>query len=120
MPPAVPALIITITVLIINFGCLIYGACLATPLGAQIVTTSLISIVQMLIGYYCILFILGLLTTITEWKKIKCPNSKKILYLFTFPLFMLTYIPIAICAMFKKVKWVPIPHNVVKSLNDVR
>ncbi len=120
MMSIIPALIITITVLIINFGCLIYGACLATPLGAQIVTTSLISIVQMLIGYYCILFILGLLTTITEWKKIKCPNSKKILYLFTFPLFMLTYIPIAICAMFKKVKWVPIPHNVVKSLNDVR
>ena len=60
---------------------------------------------------YMLMFVLALLTCITEWKKIDCPNPKKILYLFTFPIFMLTYIPIAIVALFKKVEWKPIEHK---------
>jgi len=35
--------------------------------------------------------------------------------MFTFPLFMLTYIPITIVAIFKKVKWTPIKHHGSKS-----
>jgi len=45
---------------------------------------------------------------------------KKILYTFTFPIFMFTYIPIAIVALFKKVEWYPITHNIVKTLEEVR
>ncbi|PKC51642.1 hypothetical protein RhiirA1_483285 [Rhizophagus irregularis] len=61
----------------------------------------------------------GLITTITEWKRIHSSNWKKILYTFTFPLFMVTYIPIAIVALFKKVEWKPIAHTVAKSIDDV-
>ena len=70
--------------------------------------------------YYGILFTLGFITTLTEWKKIHCPGWKKIAYTFTFPFFMFTYIPISIVALFKKVEWKPIAHTVVKSLDDVR
>ena len=35
---------------------------------------------------------IGLITTLTEWKKIHCSGWKKIAYTFTFPLFMFTYI----------------------------
>ena len=45
---------------------------------------------------------------------------KKIKYLFTFPVYIMTYIPIGVVAMFKKVQWVPIQHNVVKTAEDVK
>ena len=70
--------------------------------------------------YYGILFLLGLITTLTEWKSIHCSSWKKIAYAFTFPLFMFTYIPISVVALFKDVEWKPIAHTVVKSLDDVR
>jgi ABC-type uncharacterized transport system permease subunit len=36
---------------------------------------------------------------------------KKILYTFTFPIFMFTYIPISAVALVKKVEWKPICHG---------
>ena len=69
---------------------------------------------------YTILFIMGLLTTITEWNSIKCKNYQKILYTFTFPIFIFTYVPISIVALFKQVEWKPITHSIVKSVEDMR
>ena len=66
-----------------------------------------------------LMFVIGVLICITEWKKIKCSNVKKILYLFTFPVFMATYIPIAVCAMFKKVEWKPIVHTANISIEEI-
>ena len=63
---------------------------------------------------------MGFVTTMTEWKKIHASNFKKILYMFTFPFFMLTYIPISLTALFKKVEWVPIEHNKVKTVAEIR
>jgi len=70
--------------------------------------------------FYGVLFIIASITTISEWNNIYCSNWKKIMYNFTFPIFMLTYIPIAVVALFKDVKWKPIHHTVSKSLDDVR
>ena len=39
-------------------------------------------------------------------------TGKKVLYMFTFPFFMLTYIPIALVALVKKCKWKPIQHSI--------
>ena len=47
-------------------------------------------------------------------------DSKKILYMFTFPLFMLTYIPVSIAAVFKKAEWRPIRHTVAVSVKEIR
>lgn len=74
---------------------------------------------RMLLNGYDIILVIGLITTITEWKNINAPAFKKILYVFTFPIFMFTYIPISIAALFKKVKWEPISHKIIKNLNDV-
>lgn len=68
---------------------------------------------------YFMLYMLGLLTTITEWKRIQCKGYKKILYTFTFPLFMFTYMPISICSIFKKVEWKQIKHSINKSIEDI-
>jgi len=69
---------------------------------------------------YGMFFMMGLLTIITEWQRIHCRGSKKILYLFTFPLFMYTYLPISVVALVKKIEWKPIRHNVVRDVSDIR
>ena len=71
------------------------------------------------VGTYILAFFLGLLVTVTEWDKIYCSSFQKILYLFTFPVFMLTYVPIAILALFVDVKWSHIKHPVAISKADM-
>lgn len=76
--------------------------------------------VSSLITFYLLLFTVGLVTTTTEWHRIHCPKWLKVLYLFTFPIFMMTYMPIAIVAMFVKVQWKPISHTSTKTLTEIR
>ena len=48
----------------------------------------------------------------SEWRRIHAPAWKKIAFTLTFPLFMLTYLPISLAALFMKVEWKPIHHSV--------
>ena len=68
---------------------------------------------------YLTLYVVGLITTVTEWRAIHTVWWKKIFYTFTFPLFMMTYIPISLTALFKKVTWQPIEHTRAKDLCDI-
>ena len=62
----------------------------------------------------------GLFTTVTERKHIHCPQKWRIVTnLFTFPIFMFTYIPLTVAALFLKVDWVPTPHDVSVTLDEV-
>lgn len=111
-----PAMLLTLISTIIN--------AVAVPLGflANSPETSILlqTLLQTLMNFYGLFFILGTITTITEWKQIHCSKIKRILNLFTFPIFMLTYVPIAVIALFKKVEWKPIKHSVVRTLDEVR
>lgn len=69
---------------------------------------------------YAWMFFMGLVTTITEWNNIHCSKFKKIAYMFTFPIFLATYIPITIEAFFKKVEWTPIVHSKSHTINEIR
>ncbi len=69
---------------------------------------------------YVGLFLLGAITTAAEWKRIGTTTAKKIGYLFTFPLFMMTYLPIAVTAIFRRVEWKPIEHTAARSLEEVK
>jgi len=110
-----PAIILSVIGGIINIS----GAIFSLLNGGNILYL-LQSIGQSIMNMYLILFISGLITTITEWKKIYCSTLKKCLYTFTFPLFMFTYIPISVLALFKKVEWKQIHHLESKTLDDVR
>ncbi len=66
-----------------------------------------------------LLFFVGFFTTLAEWKEIRCEGWKKLLYMFTFPIFMATYVPIAMTAMVRKVKWDPIKHDDSASIEDM-
>ena len=82
--------------------------------------TLLMSWAEWLAGSYLFLLFVATFTLITEWNMIYSAPSKKILYLFTFPIFMLTYIPISLTALFKRVEWKPIKHSKVASLSDIK
>ena len=75
---------------------------------------------QNLVVGYLMLFLAGCITTITEWKNIHCSNRKKILYVFSFPIFMFTYIPISIAVFFKKVEWSPIQHSQCFTVDQIK
>ncbi len=63
---------------------------------------------------------MGGLTVMTEWKRICAPGWKKVLSVFTFPLFMFTYIPISLAAIFARVTWKPIHHRRKMTLGEIR
>ncbi|MEG2353401.1 MAG: glycosyltransferase family 2 protein [Clostridium sp.] len=114
-----PAIFITLSSVIFNLSCLAYGL-LAITASPKIIPATVAAILASFINFYVVLYIFGLLTTITEWKEINSTTFKKILYTFTFPIFIFTYIPISIVALFKKIEWTPITHSVVKSIEEVR
>ena len=110
-----PAMLLTLASTVINLVAIVLGI-----IGDQHHLPMLFTALgQTLFGFYGMFFMLGVITTITERKQIHCSPVKKILYTFTFPLFMLTYIPISVIALFKKVEWKPISHSVSKTLSDI-
>ena len=70
-----------------------------------------VSALQTLVNLYLTLFIIGAITTVTERKSIHCETAKKIFYVFTFPLFMLSYVPIVIQSLFVTPEWTHIDHT---------
>lgn len=55
---------------------------------------------------YLALVAFSLPITVSEWKRIHAPSWKKILYIFTFPLFIFSFAPPAVAAILKpKVEW---------------
>lgn len=114
-----PAILVSSVSIIVN-GLFYLAIFLGLFGGKDIMPHASLGILLSFGWYYGILFLLGLITTITEWEKIHCSRWKKVAYTITFPFFMFTYIPISVVALFKHVEWKPIAHTVVKSLDDVR
>lgn len=79
------------------------------------VTIALYSMFETVFNACALLFVLGSITLITEWKNIHARPSRKIFSAFSFPIFMLTYIPIAFTAMFVNPGWKPIQHKATTS-----
>jgi len=68
---------------------------------------------------YITMWLAGAITTGTEWNRIVATRWRKILYVFTFPLFMMTYVPIAMAALVVKVNWTPITHDKTMTMAQV-
>lgn len=110
-----PAFILTVTLLTTSISAIMFGIFgIGNPA----------PVVESLLGYigftYSIMFLMGLVTLISEWKRIHTSAGRKIGYLFLFPIFMYTYIPISVVALFKKVTWEPILHTRSRSLDEVK
>lgn len=76
-------------------------------------------ILAILGGLYVLLTLACAIVTFAEWRRIRASTWKKLLYIFTFTPFMFTYIPVAICAMFMNVSWLPTEHKRRESIDDL-
>ena len=112
-----PAMLVSMLSILINSFIAIYSL-IAMP-GDPLAAMAGGAIISAIVGFYGIIFFLGVITTIVEWKKIHASPIKKILYLFTFPIFIFTYIPISVAALFKKVEWKHIDHNIAKNIDEM-
>ncbi len=114
-----PAYLFTLLTILINFIILVVS--LFEPhMGSEIRWATESAILSALASFYFMFMLMGTLTVITEWDKIKCPVGKRIWYLFLFPVFLFTYVPISVIALFKKVVWRPVEHTEAKTLDEVR
>ena len=110
-----PAMALSLASVIVNLATLILS--LDSPGVWQQVLGSL---AQSVLNVYLTFILIGGVTLLTEWRKIHASAVKKILYLFTFPLFMLTYIPISVAALFVNVGWKPIVHSRSRTLAEIK
>lgn len=101
-----PSIVVSVITIIMNAAAMV-----SASYHGESVSGFLWTVGYWLINVYCLLFGLGLITTLTERKNIHCSTGKKIWYMFTFPIFQFTYVPISIVALFKQVKWEPIKHG---------
>lgn len=111
-----PAYALTIIAAAVNCGGFVWDV-LHRDVGALYIIGVLWGAFQ---GIYLTMFLIGGITVICEWKKIYCSNWKKILYWFTFPLFMATYIPVSVAALFRRVEWKPIRHTQAKTIEEIK
>lgn len=110
-----PAMVLSLASVIAN------GAALLLNIGTPgVMQEALLSMAQSVVNAYLTFILFGCVTLLTEWKKIHAPALKKVLYLFTFPIFMFTYIPISVAALFVNVTWKPIAHKQCKTLSEIK
>lgn len=114
-----PAFLLTLAMLLLNVLAIGFGLLHDRDL---IVLSGIANVWAAVRNMYLTLLFFGMITLVTEWKKIHCTAAKKIGFLFTFPIFMFTYLPIAIVTLFKmkKVTWVPINHTFAETLTSLR
>lgn len=110
-----PAIFLTIANILYNIVMVIIAKCNHDPdvhlFWGALAMTAIMS--------YLTLFAVGLITGVTEWNKIRATKAQKIMSFFTFPIFMATYFPISVVAIFKKVEWTQIKHSVAVSIDDM-
>ena len=102
-----PAFILTSLCLLANITLTVLG--LMQGAGVWFAPRSLLECLGSILAT---LLVLGGITTVTEWHRIHATTAQKLVYTLTFPLFMLTYLPISLAALFMKVEWKPIHHSV--------
>ena len=108
-----PGMILTILSFLVNFIYLLIGVLsqgfFAT--GHELVLCAA-SLIMAFVSMYIVFFLLAIITTVAESDHIYASKWCKIKNIFTFPIFMMSYIPITVVALFKKVEWVPTKHTV--------
>lgn len=114
-----PAMIFSLLSVFVNLVFLAVGL-INIETSPMIIQETTGAIIMAGVNSYLVVYILGLLTTISEWDQIKTTAKKKIFYTFTFPVFIFTYVPISIVALFRKIEWKPITHSITKTIEEVR
>ena len=110
-----PAIVLTVCSIVVSVPATVLELVGGGPILSLLVTSAFS------LAAPCLLVLAaGALTTATQWRRIRAPGWKKVAYTFTFPLFMMTYIPVTIMALFRKVEWKPIQHRAAVSIQHLK
>lgn len=81
---------------------------------------ALLSRMLLTVLYSCSFSLLvGATTLLMSWGRIRATTGQKLMGLVAFPVYMLTYPPIAVTALFRKYYWLPIEHRVTLSAREL-
>lgn len=114
-----PGMLLTVAMILINTALLIGFITQPANISGYVIGRLAELILSTFVSFYLIFVLYGLLTVISEWKNINSTPLRKVGYVFLFPIFMFTYIPISIAALFQKVEWKPIYHTATKRETDL-
>ena len=114
-----PAMILTLVSAAVNGLYLLVGLLFPEIISNAEVRMCLGSFCMTFVSFYVTFFLLAVLTCATERKNIHATRAHVVMNLFTFPVFMLSYVPIALVAAVKKVDWIPTRHTISKSIDDL-
>ncbi len=116
-----PGMILTLLSFFVNATYLFVGGLSHGFVATQLELTMCVgSLVMTFLSMYLVFFVLAIITTVTERKHIHTKKKWRVVAnLFTFPIFMMTYIPITVAALFKRVEWVPTKHDIAVNVDDV-
>ena len=93
-----PGMLLSVVSIIFN-AVIIALSCTGIISAGVAVASSISSIFFCLFNYFMFMFVFGILTTFVEWNSIRASLPRKLWSMVTFPLFMMTYIPIALVAI---------------------
>lgn len=113
-----PGMFVSLISVLVNGFCLCFTL-LQSVFSPFVFTAAIKSLFFTITNFYLVFLGSGAVTMITERKRIKASAFKRVLYTFTFPFYVLTYVPISVMALFKKVQWTPIKHKINKSLEEL-
>lgn len=114
-----PAMILTLVSACVNGLYLLIGLVSPAIISRAETSMCLWSFAMTFLSFYVVFFLLAVLTTVTEGRNMHATRLHKLTNLLTFPVFMLSYVPLALAAAVKKVDWVPTKHTISKSLSDI-
>lgn len=105
-----PAMLLTIVILML-VGWLFASAGLMPYYVRLVIQAEMLKTLLVVLGnMWLSLMAIAIVTVIMEWKRIEVKPMDKIKSVFLFPIYILSYMPIAIQALFAKVEWKPIQH----------
>ena len=101
-----PVFILSALSMLTNIGTILLG--LFSGIG---LLPSLLSFGKLLLSMYLAAFAVGALVLLAEWKHIAGKPIRKLFMPFSYPLFLFTFLPITVQALFCRVEWKPIEHT---------
>ncbi|HBD86552.1 MAG TPA: N-acetylglucosaminyltransferase [Clostridiales bacterium] len=111
-----PGMLFTLFSFMLNLFILISFISQPRHMAMLIAAEALRFVVFGVVNFYIGMVAYAFLTVLCEWKRIRASSVRKILYIWAFPIFMATYIPIALVALKRNVEWKPIAHYSAKEL----
>ena len=102
-----PTYVLSVASLALNLVMILHGA-----ITGDGIMTAVQSFVLLFIRMYVAFWLVGLFFIVTEWKTIRAGALSKMIHLWTFPFFTLSYVPLTAVALFYSPKWKPIRHTV--------